>query len=85
MKEELQNTPVKMAIITAPANSAQEVANMLVEAGIKAILNFAPTRIFTPDNVNVLNIDVTNELTRLSYYLTQSALFGVSRLSHQPM
>ncbi len=85
MKEELSNSPVKMAIITVPDNSAQEVANLLVEVGIKAILNFAPTRIATPDDINVLNIDITNELTRLSYYLTQSALFGVSRLSHQPL
>lgn len=85
VKEELQNTPAKMAIITVPANLAQEVANLIVDTGIKAILNFAPTRITTPDDINVLNIDITNELTRLSYYLTQSALFGVSRLSQQPM
>lgn len=82
MKEELRRdrdselniSPVKMAIITVPANSAQEVANLVMEVGIKAILNFAPTRIVTPDNINVLNIDITNELTRLSYYLTQPAL-----------
>lgn len=62
---------IKIAILTVPANTAQEVTNLLLEAGIKAILNFAPTRIIVPDGVNVLNIDITNELTRLSYYLVQ--------------
>ncbi|MBI5778556.1 MAG: redox-sensing transcriptional repressor Rex [Planctomycetes bacterium] len=71
IKEEIQNNAVKIAVLTVPSNAAQEVTNLLLEAGVKAILNFAPTRIVVPDGVNVLNIDITNELTRLSYYLVQ--------------
>ncbi|MEK7309843.1 MAG: redox-sensing transcriptional repressor Rex [Planctomycetota bacterium] len=82
IKEEIQNSAVKIAVLAVPANAAQEVTNLLLEAwgisaeggsasGGKAILNFAPTRIVVPAGVNVLNIDITNELTRLSYYLVQ--------------
>jgi len=71
LKEEIRNSAIKIAVLTVPANAAQEVTNLLLEAGVKAILNFAPTRIIVPAGVNVLNIDITNELTRLSYYLVQ--------------
>jgi redox-sensing transcriptional repressor len=68
---ELQANPVKMAIVAVPAKATQGVLNMLVESGVRAILNFAPTRAVVPPEVKVLNIDVTNELARLSYFLTQ--------------
>ena len=42
MKELISARQVKMALLTVPANVAQEVANNLIEAGILAILNFAP-------------------------------------------
>jgi len=71
LKEEIKNSTIKIAVLTVPANKAQEVTNLLLEAGVKAILNFAPTRIIVPTGVNVLNIDITNELTKLSYYLTR--------------
>ncbi|HLD36548.1 MAG TPA: redox-sensing transcriptional repressor Rex [Planctomycetota bacterium] len=71
LKEEIRNSAARIAILAVPAGAAQSVTNLLLEAGIKAILNFAPTRIIVPDGVNVLNIDITNELTRLSYYLVQ--------------
>lgn len=85
LKEEIKNSAIKIAILTVPANTAQEVTNLLLDAwgisatggsvsGGKAILNFAPTRIIVPDGVNVLNIDITNELARLSYYLVQPDL-----------
>jgi redox-sensing transcriptional repressor len=71
LKEEIRSSAIKIAVLAVPANAAQEVTNLLLEAGIKAILNFAPTRIIVPAGVNILNIDITNELTRLSYYLVQ--------------
>ncbi|MEW6025666.1 MAG: redox-sensing transcriptional repressor Rex [Planctomycetota bacterium] len=73
IKEDVRSNNIKIAILTVPAQAAQEVTNLVVEAGIKAILNFAPTRIIVPEDVNVLNIDITNELTRLSYHLVQPA------------
>ena len=60
---------VKMAILTVPATVAQEVANDLVEAGIQAILNFAPTILQVPDGVVVNNVDLAIELENLSYFI----------------
>lgn len=71
LKEEIKDVHVKIGILTVPANVAQDAANLLLDAGIKAILNFAPSRILVPVGVTVLNIDITNELTKLSYYLVR--------------
>ena len=60
---------VRMAIITVPAESAQEVADIVVGAGIRAILNFAPTKLIVPANVRVASADLSLELQRLAYYL----------------
>lgn len=62
---------IKMAIVTVPAEVAQAVVNLLVETDIKAVLNFVPVRLTVPESVKLLNIDMANELARLSYYLTQ--------------
>lgn len=60
---------VKMAILTVPANVAQEAANDLVAVGIQAILNFAPTVLQVPDGVVVNNVDLAIELENLSYFI----------------
>jgi len=60
----------KIAIITVPASAAQEVADRLVEAGIRVILNFAPTAIRVPEWVVVRNVCFIQELTVLSYHLS---------------
>ncbi len=60
---------IKMAILTVPANVAQEVTNTLVDAGILAILNFAPIILQVPDNVVVNNVDLAIELENLSYFI----------------
>jgi redox-sensing transcriptional repressor len=60
---------IKMAILTVPGHVAQEVTNSLVEAGILAILNFAPIILQVPDNVVVNNVDLAIELENLSYFI----------------
>lgn len=60
---------IKLAIIAVPATAAQSVCNILVAAGIKAILNFAPLLLDVPEGVRVQNSDVTAELQTLAYYL----------------
>jgi redox-sensing transcriptional repressor len=60
---------IKMAIVTVPGTVAQEVANVLIEAGILAILNFAPIILQVPDNVVVNNVDLAIELENLSYFI----------------
>jgi redox-sensing transcriptional repressor len=60
---------IQIAIITVPADSAQEVCDALVDAGIKAILNFAPVQLEVPESVYVANADLSLELQRLAYYI----------------
>jgi len=60
---------IDIGIVTVPAPAAQRVADHLVESGIRAILNFAPTAVSTPRNVAVQNVDLSIELDRLSYII----------------
>jgi redox-sensing transcriptional repressor len=69
MKEAIREAGVKIAMITVPAKAAQEVANELVEVGIKAILNYAPVNLVVPLNVKVQHIDPAVHLQRMAYYL----------------
>jgi len=60
---------VRMAILTVPAVTAQEVANQLVGAGIAGILNFAPLVLQVPEEVMVNNVNLASELENLSYFI----------------
>ena len=60
---------VRMAILTVPATAAQEVANLLVQAGITGILNFAPIVLQVPEEVMVNNVNLAIELENLSYFI----------------
>ena len=69
MKEQLKIQQIEIVILTVPANVAQGVTNDLVEVGVKGILNFTPLRISVPESVLVQNVDLTNELQTLIYFL----------------
>lgn len=60
---------IQVAMITVPAANAQEVADKLVEAGVKAILNYAPLSLNVPPDVKVQHIDPAIHLQRMTYYL----------------
>lgn len=60
-----------IGIITTPASGAQEVAEALAGAGVRSILNFAPTVIKAPDGVEVRRVDLSTELQVLAYYLNR--------------
>jgi redox-sensing transcriptional repressor len=60
---------VKVAMLTVPATSAQEVADKLIQGGIKAILNYAPVSLNVPGTVHVQYIDPATHLQRMTYYL----------------
>lgn len=66
----LDNNDVEIAILTVPAVNAQALANRLVDKGVKGILNFAPTVVNAPGDVQVRNIDLTVNLEILSFNLT---------------
>jgi redox-sensing transcriptional repressor len=64
----VQAHKVAIGIIATPAQYAQEAADELVRAGIGSIMNFAPTVVSVPREVNVRKVDLALELQILSYY-----------------
>lgn len=69
MCEEIQRAGIQIAMIAVPSAQAQSVADVLVEAGVKAILNYAPISINVPKGVHVQYIDPVIHLQRMTYYL----------------
>lgn len=69
MVERIRAAGVKIAMITVPASAAQEVADLLTQAGVKAILNYAPINLNVPPDVRVQHIDPAIHLQRMTYYL----------------
>lgn len=59
---------VRIGVIATPASAAQEVADRLVAAGVRAILNFAPAPVGVPPGVSVRKVDLALELQVLSYH-----------------
>src|SRR5947208_6494963 len=59
---------VAIGIIATPAAAAQEVAGLLVQAGVTSVLNFAPTVIAVPPGVSLRKVDLSIELQILSFY-----------------
>lgn len=68
----VKNNDVDMAVISTSKESAQEVADKLVNAGVKAIWNFAPTDIRVPDDVIVENVHLIESLLTLTYLYKES-------------
>ncbi|MBI5442975.1 MAG: redox-sensing transcriptional repressor Rex [Deltaproteobacteria bacterium] len=64
-----QENEIEIAIITTPAEAAQYVTDRVVAAGIKGILNFAPTQIQASGDVKVKKVDLTTEFDNLVYHL----------------
>ncbi len=68
-----QHMRAGIGIIAVPAEAAQEVADRLVDAGVRAILNFAPSRIEVPPGVAVRHVDLTREIEVLCYHMGRVA------------
>jgi redox-sensing transcriptional repressor len=67
--EKVKAADIKIAMLTLPASAAQGVTDKLVEAGVRAILNYAPISLSVPENVKVQHIDPATHLQRMTYYL----------------
>ena len=65
---------VAIGVICTPAGAAQEVADRMVAAGIRSILNFAPAVISVPRTVTVRKVDLSIELQILAYYEQRKAV-----------
>ena len=70
IKEVAKNRKIEIALIATPPSEAQSVAQLLVEAEIRGILNFAPTQITAPEGYVVKNVFFTNILDNLAYLLS---------------
>jgi len=69
LSDKVRECNIRLAMITVPAPAAQDVADILVKSGIKAILNYAPISINVPNDVHVQYIDPASHLQRMTYYL----------------
>ncbi len=70
MIDVIKSRRIKLAIIAVRFSEAQKVADALVKAGVKGILNFAPVRLQVPKNVVVRHMDLGVELEVLTFFLT---------------
>jgi redox-sensing transcriptional repressor len=67
--EKVSAAGIKVGLISVPAKEAQSVADQLVKAGVKAIVNYAPITLSLPQDVHVEYIDPLIHLQRMTYYL----------------
>jgi redox-sensing transcriptional repressor len=72
----IQKQQIRLAIIAVPAESAQQVADQLVEAGVRGILNFAPASISVPPDVALNAVDLAVQLEQLSFQVSVSPTLG---------
>lgn len=73
MPRRVREEEVKIAILAVPTAAAQEVTDMLVDCGIRAILNYAPAVLRVPEEVRVYDVDPVAALQSLTYYLSPAA------------
>ena len=70
LEEVVANNKINIAILAVPDENAQEIADRLIAAGVKAIWNFVPVRLEVPEDVEVRNEDLAIGLISLTYYLS---------------
>ncbi|HCO95143.1 MAG TPA: redox-sensing transcriptional repressor Rex [Phycisphaerales bacterium] len=68
----LKRRKITLGIIAVPHQAAQVIADKLVKAGVRGILNFSPCYITAPRKVKVITIDIAMDLARLPYYMPAS-------------
>lgn len=73
MNDFILKEDIKVALITVPADSAQIVADQIIKAGIKCILNFAPVALKTPPEVFVEQLDITLSIEKAAYFANKEA------------
>lgn len=69
--EVVKKDNIDVAVIAVPAAFAQQVLELVSEAGIKAVLNFAPTPLKNTDGVKLKTVDLTTSLESLAYFLSK--------------
>ena len=70
LERDIQRENPDIVVLTVPGEEAQRVVDRVVKAGVKAILNFAPTQLQSPPDVTVKTVNMAMELEGLSFALT---------------
>ncbi|MBM7557576.1 redox-sensing transcriptional repressor Rex [Halanaerobacter jeridensis] len=70
LEELVTENNINIAVLAVPDEDAQQIADRLIEAGVKAIWNFVPVRLDVPDEIEVRNEDLSIGLISLTYYLS---------------
>ncbi len=71
LRESVARQGIQIGIVAVPASAGQRVINLLISAGITAILNYAPVAVHVPESVKVRNVDPIVALQSMTYYLAQ--------------
>ena len=79
LKEVVADDGISIGVIATPPGSAQEVADRLSDAGVKSILNFAPTVVTVPPDVTVRKVDLSTELQILSFFQQRVQAIATAR------
>ena len=66
----VEENNINIAVLAVPDENAQQIADRLIDAGIKAIWNFVPVRLDVPEDIEVRNEDLAIGLISLTYYLS---------------
>lgn len=79
LKDVVAEDSISIGVIATPPPAAQEVAERLVDAGVKSILNFAPAVVDVPPDVSVRKVDLSIELQILSFYQQRTQAIATAR------
>src|SRR5215218_5332051 len=74
LESTIQKNQIRLAMIAVPADNAQDVVDQLVAAGIRGILNFAPTSVNVPPNIALTAVDLSVQLEQLSFQVNFSGM-----------
>jgi redox-sensing transcriptional repressor len=78
MAAAVQKQNIKLAMIAVPADNAQDVADQLVAAGVRGLLNFAPVSLTVPPDVALNAVDLAVQLEQLSFQVSLSSISQAS-------
>jgi redox-sensing transcriptional repressor len=68
LEQVLSRDKIEMAVLTLPREASQQMADRLVRAGVKTILNFSPQIVKVPEHIILRNVDMSIYLATLSFY-----------------
>jgi redox-sensing transcriptional repressor len=74
LAETVRTQQIRLAILAVPADAAQDVADQLIESGVRGLLNFAPVSITVPSNIALNAVDLAVQLEQLSFQVSISQL-----------